>query len=80
MIDHVIERIGIGKRTLQRRLKQDGVSFRQVLDEARFKLATEFIRKGEMSKTEIAYRLGYRDPNSFYRIYKRWTKSRSVDG
>ena len=79
MIDHVIERIGIGKRTLQRRLKQDGVSFRQVLDEARFKLATEFLRQGDMSKTEIAYLLGYRDPNSFYRVYKQWAKSRLAD-
>ena len=79
MIDHVIERIGIGKRTLQRRLKQDGVSFRQVLDEARFKLAPEFLRQGDMSKTEIAYLLGYRDPNSFYRVYKQWAKSLLAD-
>lgn len=27
-MDYVIDRIGIGKRTLQRRLKKDGVSFR----------------------------------------------------
>ena len=79
MIDHVIDRIGIGKRTLQRRLKKDGVSFRQVLDEARFKLAAEFLRQGDMSKTEIAYLLGYHDPNLFYRVYKQWAKSRLAD-
>ncbi|WP_348720949.1 helix-turn-helix transcriptional regulator [uncultured Candidatus Puniceispirillum sp.] len=78
-IDHVIERLGVGKRTFQRRLKQDGISFRQILAETRFKLATKFLRQGKMSKTEIAYQLGYRDANSFYRVHKEWTKSGQAD-
>ncbi|MGB2234710.1 MAG: helix-turn-helix transcriptional regulator [Candidatus Puniceispirillum sp.] len=78
-VDPVIERLGISKRTLQRRLKKDGLSFRQVLDDTRFRLANDFLRQGKISKTEIAYRLGYRDPNSFYRVYKEWAKSRLAD-
>jgi len=78
-VDPVIERMGISKRTLQRRLKKDGLSFRQVLNDTRFRLANNFLRQGKISKTEIAYRLGYRDPNSFYRVYKEWTKSRLAD-
>ena len=74
-VDPVIERLGISKRTLQRRLKKDGLSFRQILDDTRFRLANDFLRQGRISKTEIAYRLGYRDPNSFYRVYKEWAKS-----
>lgn len=74
--DTVIERMEISKRTLQRRLKKDGISFREILDETRFWLATEFMKQGDISKTEIAYRLGYSDPNSFYRVYKAWKKSR----
>lgn len=79
MIDPVIERMGISKRTLQRRLKKDGISFREILDETRFWLASEFLKQGDMSKTKIAYRLGYSDPNSFYRVYKAWEKSRFAD-
>ena len=78
-VDPVIERLGISKRTLQRCLKKDGLSFRQVLNDTRFRLANNFLRQGKISKTEIAYRLGYRDPNSFYRAYKEWTKSRLAD-
>ena len=78
-VDPVIERLGISKRTLQRRLKKDGLSFRQILDDTRFRLANDFLRQGKISKTEIAYRLGYRDPNSFYRVYKEWAKSRLAD-
>ena len=37
------------------------------------------IRQGKMSKTEIAYQLGYRDANSFYRVHKEWTKSGQAD-
>ena len=78
-VDPVTERLGISKRTLQRRLKKDGLSFRQILDDTRFRLANDFLRQGKISKTEIAYRLGYRDPNSFYRVYKEWAKSRLAD-
>ena len=42
-------------------------------------LQTTFLWQGKISKTEIAYRLGYRDPDSFYRVYKERTKSRLAD-
>ena len=71
----VAKQMGITQRTLQRRLKKDGVSYRHILNEARFWLSTKFLDQGKMSKTEIAYRLGYRDPNSFYRVYKAWKKA-----
>ena len=79
-VEPVIERLGISRRTLQRRLKKNGISFREILNETRFWLASEFLKQGNLSKTEIAYRLGYSDPNSFYRVYKTWDKSRFADG
>lgn len=57
-VDPVIDRLGISKRTLQRRLKKNGFSFRQILDGTRFRLENDFLRQGQISKTEIAYRLG----------------------
>ena len=45
-IYRVIERMGISKRTLQRRRKKDGLSFRQVLNDTRFRLANNVFMTG----------------------------------
>ncbi len=63
----------ISERTLQRRLAQEGVKFSTLLDEVRLQLASRYLDAGRASLTEIAYLLGFADPNSFFRSFKRWT-------
>jgi AraC-like DNA-binding protein len=62
--------IGIGTRTLQRKLKAYGTSFRELLTELRRELAEQHLRDPEMSIAEIAYRLGYAYPSEFHRAFK----------
>jgi len=59
-------------RTLHRRLIEEGTSYKAVLEEVKHRLAFEYLKAGELSVQEIAYRLGYQDVANFRRAFKRW--------
>lgn len=69
----VCKRLGMSKRSLQRKLSEEGAAFQSVLDTTRSELAMRYLGKGDMSIEEISYLLAYRDPNSFYRAFHGWT-------
>jgi methylphosphotriester-DNA--protein-cysteine methyltransferase len=60
-------------RTLQRRLGEEGVTFQELLADVREGLARHYLTQSTLSLTEIAFLLGYDDPNSFHRAFNRWT-------
>ncbi len=60
-------------RQLQRKLKEESTSFRELLDKIRMDLSEEYIRVKKYSIAETAYLLGYSDPNTFSRAFKNWT-------
>ncbi|MGV9009522.1 AraC family transcriptional regulator [Brevundimonas sp.] len=72
-LDGVAETLGIGRRTLSRRLSAEGVTFETVLDELRCKVAQHYLAEGRISVTETAYLVGFSDPSAFSRAFKRWT-------
>lgn len=63
----------LSPRTLQRRLASDKISFRDLLDSVRQELAQQYLRSYSGSLIEISDLLGFSDPNSFFRAFKRWT-------
>ena len=64
--------MGISERTLQRRLAEEGSSFSKVLDELRRDLADEFLVDRNLAVSEVAFLLGYSEPSTFYRAFRRW--------
>src|SRR5439155_24387929 len=66
-------KLALSRQTLFRRLKAEGVTFEQVLDELRHKLALEYMNGNNVSVNETAYQLGFSDPAAFSRAFKRWT-------
>jgi len=72
-LDDVAKKLGTSKRTLQRRLHAEGSAFQAELDRTRASLATHYLRHSAMSGPEIAFLLGYEDPNSFIRAFNAWT-------
>jgi AraC-like DNA-binding protein len=68
----VARELASSPRTLQRRLGDLGVSFHQVLVEARRDLASHYLLNSSLELAEIAYLLGYEDANSFVRAFNRW--------
>lgn len=74
-IDQVARALGCGRQTLYRRLKAEGVTYAELLDSLRHRLALRFVREQGLTVKETAYRLGFSDPAAFSRAYKRWTGS-----
>lgn len=72
-IDAVCRHLASSRRSLQRALREDAVTFRMVLESTREHLARRYLSQGDMSIEEIAYLLAFRDPNSFYRAFNNWT-------
>ncbi len=60
-------------KTLTRRLRSEGTTFRGLLDEVRLELADRYLRQPGLSVEEVAYLLGYSDGSAFHRAYRRWT-------
>ncbi len=71
---HVIaicNRLQISRSTLQRRLKDEGYTFQVILDSIRFDLAARYLTKSNFSIGEVSRMIGYQDPKSFFRAFKR---------
>lgn len=74
-IDRVARDMGLSRQTLYRRLKAEGVTFEQLLDELRHRLALKLMRDQHMAVKQASWRLGFSDPAAFSRAFKRWTGS-----
>lgn len=70
--DEAAANLGMSLRTLARRLKDEGTSYREIVEDLRCDLAQTFITNG-MSLSEISYSLGYADQAAFSTAFKRWT-------
>jgi AraC-like DNA-binding protein len=68
----VARQTGMSARTLQRRLGESGVTFQEILEEARRELARHYLGETRMELVETAYLLGYEDSNSFFRAFHQW--------
>lgn len=71
--DAVAAAIGFSRQTLFRRLKEEGVTFEQVLDDLRHRMALHYLQGKRASVNEVAYLVGFSDRASFSRAFKRWT-------
>ena len=59
-------------RSLQRRLRDEGTTFKQLLDDTRSELAIRYLDAPQHSVTEVTYLLGFSDPSNFARAFRRW--------
>lgn len=69
----IAERIGLGVRTLQRRLRSEGNSYRDIRMHVIDRRARALLAETEMSVTEVAAALGFDEVNSFRRAFHGWT-------
>ena len=68
-------RLCLHERTLNRRLREHGTTFRRELDSVRCELAAQLLCEGAMPLSRIAATLNYADTTAFSRAFKRWTGS-----
>lgn len=75
-IGEVARQLGCSRDTLYRRLKAEGVTFSQVVDGLRYRLACDYLDGGKVSIGEAGYLVGFADAASFSRAFKRWSGHR----
>jgi AraC-like DNA-binding protein len=71
----IAEALNVSNRTLQRKLKEEGTSFMDLLQDTRLQLARKYLKHPGRSVVETAYLLGFSEPSTFSRAFKRWTGS-----
>jgi AraC-like DNA-binding protein len=71
--ENVARELGIGIRTMSRRLAGEGLTFSLILDELRSDLARRYLEERSLSVSQIAWLLGFQEVSAFTHAYKRWT-------
>lgn len=72
-IEDVAEKLGMSKRTLQRKLSEEKTTFQKQLNHTRELMAKNYLQNTELSSEDIAFLLGYQDVSSFFRAFSLWT-------
>ncbi|WP_113928787.1 AraC family transcriptional regulator [Bacillus sp. P14.5] len=71
-IQIIASELGVSNRTLQRRLAEEGTSFKHLLVDVRHEQAREYLADPSLNIKEVAFLIGYEDQNSFYRAFHLW--------
>src|SRR5262245_57333061 len=69
----IAKQMGMSERTLQRRLQAEGTTFNELLDDARRTIAFTYLADRKLAAYEVSFLLGYAEPATFFRAFKRWT-------
>jgi AraC-like DNA-binding protein len=72
-LEEIAARLNMSSRTLHRRLREEGTSFRALRDGLRREVALDRLRKTKRSVADIASELGYSEPSAFFRAFQGWT-------
>jgi len=72
-LEAIAAALALSPRTLQRRLREGGLSFSQLVDETRQQLVLHYLRDPALELAEIAFLVGFSEPGSLARAFRRWT-------
>ncbi|MFE3262343.1 helix-turn-helix domain-containing protein [Nocardia sp. NPDC059091] len=72
-LSEVAERLGLGDRTLQRRLAEHETTWRAELDMILRDRVIILVQDRSVSVESIASQLGYRDSSLLHKAFRRWT-------
>jgi len=72
-VAEVATALATSERSLQRELRAEGVSFRELVEEVQRTAAIEHLAAPGATATEVAFLLGFSEPSAFTRAFRRWT-------
>jgi len=70
-IDRVSGYLGVNKRTLQRRLREEGSSYKALLDDVRFEIACSYLSECRGPLTTLSHMLCYSELSAFSNAFRR---------
>jgi len=71
-LEHIAQALMLSPRALQRELAAHSLRFNELLDKARYDLATRLLATSDHSLAEITWLLGYSEESAFIRAFRRW--------
>lgn len=72
-LTQVAASLGLAPRTLQHRLDQEGLQFRQLVDRLLQERALRLLGQAQLSVADVALKLGFANQSAFHHAFKRWT-------
>lgn len=72
-LERVADGLGMSSRTLRRKLGQSDVTYQQLLDDERRRVAEEYLARSGASIQQVAALCGFQDAQNFSQAFKRWT-------
>ena len=63
----------MSQRSFQRRLRELGLTYRELLDQTRHELARRYLDDPAKSVTEITFLLGFSEQSAFTRAFRHWS-------
>ena len=69
----IAKQLDMHERTLHRHLEKEGTTFRRELEGIRYDVARQLLSKGKTPLSGIANALGYTEPSTFVRSFRRWS-------
>ena len=73
LVEDVARSLGISKRTLARKLADEGLNFTEILQQLRRDLAVRYLDDRKLHISKIAWLLGFNEVSAFTHTFKRWT-------
>ena len=76
LVGDVARTLGMSRRTLERKLSEEGLNFTEVLQQLRRDLAVRYLDDRNLHVSKIAWLLGFHEVSAFTHAFKRWTGKR----
>ena len=71
--EEIAELLNMSARTLQRKLLESGMTYKQILDATRHSMALAYLSAPRHSVSDVTYLLGFSASSCFTRAFRRWT-------
>lgn len=72
-LETVADALHMSPQTLRRRLKDEGTSYQKLKDQLRRDMALYYLDQPDITIQGISEKLGFAEPSTFHRAFKKWT-------
>lgn len=72
-LEQMAETLRLTPQTLRRRLREEGGGYQRIKDNLRRDAAIGLLERSGLPLQEVALRLGFSEPSTFHRAFKKWT-------
>lgn len=71
--ESIAQSLNMSPQTLRRRLRDENTSYQEIKDNLRRDQAIYLLNREDLAINDIAYRIGFTEPSTFHRAFKKWT-------